>query len=759
MIFRSASALLLCGVTALASGTAAWEMNTYADFMRGHFSGVSLTRDGRMVLAPRLQPIFSSDEPAIWALAEGPKGVLYVGTGHRGRLYRVEPNGSSSLLWTAPEPEIFAITIAPDGTVFVGTSPGGKVYRIAANGVAEEYFAPGANYIWSLIVGRDGALYVGAGDDGRIFRVRAKGQGEVWFATGQSHVTALTLDRDGRLLAGTDPNGIIYRIDGKDKAFVLYDADYPEIRTLVTGPDGMVYAAALGGSVQKRTDAAGQQAQPNSQTAPVTTPTISVTVTDEAAQSPPELKPKAPDGPKQTPQQQTSPTILPGQTVYTAPTATDLTGVDKSALIRISPDNTVETLWTSKEENIYDVLLAGEQLLFGTDGNGRIYRMNGDRRVTLIAQTNEGETTRLLLSGNSVVAATGTMGKLYRLSENGSAEGSYESPVHDAGSVSRWGQISWRGERRNGARLLFRTRSGNSARPDRTWSDWSGPLLEPRGGNIGSPNARFLQWKAEFTGSTADSPLVSGVTVAYLPQNNPPIVRSLNVSSVVTPTATSSTGGAAAQPAAATYSITVTDTGESGPSTLSGTPSQLVNRGFAQSIQIVWQADDPDGDRLSYSLYFRGEDESEWKLLRGNFPETTFSLEGDVLADGRYLFRLVASDKASNAGDTARQAELVSAPVLFDATPPVVIAAAPQRTGATAEINVRATDAASELRRAEYSLDATAWVPVTSLDGVVDGREETFRISLQGLAPGEHIVVVRVYDSSNNVGLVKVILR
>ena len=106
---------------------------------------------------------------------------------------------------------------------------------------------------------------------------------------------------------------------------------------------------------------------------------------------------------------------------------------DKSALFRIFPDNTVETLWSSKEENIYDVLLSGTQILFSTDANGRIYRMAPDHRVTLIAQTNEGETTRLLLSGDSVLAATGTMGKLYRLSESATADGCYESPVHDAG--------------------------------------------------------------------------------------------------------------------------------------------------------------------------------------------------------------------------------------------------------------------------------------------------------------------------------------
>ncbi len=182
-----------------------------------------------------------------------------------------------------------------------------------------------------------------------------------------------------------------------------------------------------------------------------------------AARAPPELKPKNPDSAK--PNTQQAAPILPGQTVYTAPTATDAAGGDKSALFRIFPDNTVETLWSSKEENIYDVLLSGTQILFSTDANGRIYRMAPDHRVTLIAQTNEGETTRLLLSGDSVLAATGTMGKLYRLSESVTADGFYESPVHDAGSVARWGQLDWRGERKGTAKLAFRTRSGNSARP------------------------------------------------------------------------------------------------------------------------------------------------------------------------------------------------------------------------------------------------------------------------------------------------------
>src|SRR6476620_6500312 len=166
---RLLAAVFLVATAGLrASSTAAWEMNTYADFMKGRFSGVSLTRDGRIVLAPRLQPVFSSDEPTIWSVAQAGGGSIYVGTGHRGRLYRVGKSGASTLVWTAPEPEIFAVTSAPDGTIFVGTSPGGKVYQIR-NGTAEPYYTPDSRYIWSLATTRDGILYVGAGDNGRVY--------------------------------------------------------------------------------------------------------------------------------------------------------------------------------------------------------------------------------------------------------------------------------------------------------------------------------------------------------------------------------------------------------------------------------------------------------------------------------------------------------------------------------------------------------------------------------------------------------------
>ena len=68
-------------------------------------------------------------------------------------------------------------------------------------------------------------------------------------------------------------------------------------------------------------------------------------------------------------------------------------------------------------------------------------------------------------------------------------------------------------------------------------------------------------------------------------------------------------------------------------------------------------------------------------------------------------------------------------------------------------------DAASDLRRCEYSLDASAWTPVAAQDGVIDSRQESFSLHLSGLRPGEHVLVLRAVDSGNNTGLLKHILR
>jgi hypothetical protein len=248
---------------------------------------------------------------------------------------------------------------------------------------------------------------------------------------------------------------------------------------------------------------------------------------------------------------------------------------------------------------------------------------------------------------------------------------------------------------------------------------------------------------------------VENVRLFYLPQNNAPTVRSINVTTQAAGAAAQKAGGNSSSNSA--YSITVTDTGD--VSAAAGTPTQTLTHGTGSQIQITWQADDPDGDRLMYSVFFRGEDESAWKLLRMNLFENTLLLDGDVLADGRYYFRVVASDLPSNDASAAREDEQVSSPVLIDNTPPVVSLSAPRRNDAHAEVDAEVADQTSPLRRCEYSLDAGPWFPVEAADGLTDSPREQFHVVLEKLRPGEHLLVVRAYDSANNAGLAKVIIH
>jgi WD40 repeat protein len=729
-----------------AATSTTWEMNTYQDFLKGRFTGVSLDQNGKLTLAPKLDTVFSSGQPVIWSVAAAPDGSFYAGTGHRGRIYRVSSSGASTLVWTADEPEVFAVAVDAGGVLYAATSPDGKVYRIDRDkatdkGKATELFAPKTKYIWSLAFSPDGSLFVGTGDPGNVYRVDKSGKSELYYETGQSHVTALACDTRGNVLAGSEPNGILYRISARDKAFVLYDASLPEIRAIVPMPDGTVYAAALGGSIANRSGPLTPGlSSPMSVT--VTAPATSITVT-ESAQAGPDVKPKA-DASRASAQ--------PVQQVTAATTPlTEIPGVEKSAVYKINPDATVETLWSSKEENVYSMLVepAGS-LVFATDAQGRVYRLGSDRKAALLVETNEGEATRLVAAPNGLLAATGDMGKLFRLSGGEGSSGTYEAPVHDSGTVARWGRLSWRSQ---GGKVSFFTRTGNSARPDKTWSDWSEALSDPQNSPIRSPNARYIQWRADLTGPGA---VVENVSVAYLPQNNPPQVRSINVTTqAASPSSTQKTPVASSTTAA--YSITVTDTGES--SVAAGTPTQTLTHGTGSQIQVTWQADDPDGDRLIYSLYFRGEDEKEWKLLRANITENSMLLDGDILADGRYFFRVVASDRPSNAANVAREDELVSTPVLIDNTPPVVTLGTPRRTGDHLEVDADVVDQTSPLRRCEYALDAGPWAPVEAADGVTDSPREQFHIVLEKLRAGEHLLVVRAYDTANNAGLAKVVIR
>jgi hypothetical protein len=739
-------ALALCALATAASAatSTAWEVNGFSDFLKGRLTNLSLSADGALQPGPAVRWNSALDQPALWSLAAGPDGSLYAGTGHTGKLYRITTgDGRPSLLWSAGQSEIFALSMDARGVLYAGTSPNGGVYRIE-NGQATELWHSPEKYIWAIQQASDGALFVATGEHGRVYRITPSGAASVYYETGQGNVTALALAGE-HLYAGTDPNGIIYDITAAQQATILYDSPLPEIRALAVDLKGFVYAVGMGGAVASRSGAPAAASTATAGAVVASSPTV-ITVSEAKSDT------ADVDGSalKVSTDQSKGAAAAQASGASSGTAVTEVSGVEKSAIYRIAPDRTVETLRSSKNDNVYDLVLDADGFVFSTDDRGRIYRWNAGR-IALVNEPGDGSTTRLAKSGTHLYAALSNPGRLIAFGEAATAASRYESTVHDSVSVARWGHLQWRG---SGSPILFSTRTGNSVRPDATWSKWSEPISNSNGALIGSPAARFVQWRAEWpAGSTAR---LDTVDIPYLPQNAPPVVHSISVTSILGANANKS--GPSAASASSAYSITVTDTGEPPAATTTSSASQSVSRLQSTQTQISWQADDPDSDKLVYSVYFRSEDGAAWQLIRSRMYENTLLLDPDVFADGRYFFKIVASDAPANSVQYMRQSDLISSPVLIDNTPPLVTTSALRRNGAVVDVDVEGVDATSALRLCEYSIDAGSWQPVEATDGVTDSPRERFHLHLDNVHPGEHLLVFRIYDAANNAGLARVLL-
>ncbi len=747
MIKKLSAAAMAAAFVAYAATSTTWETSSSSELLKGRLQSLSLTAEGGLQPGPAQHWNRGLNQPVLWKMAPAPDGGVYAATGHGGEVFHIDRSGNAKLIWTADQPEVFALCVDGKGRLFAGTSPNGSVYRIE-NGKASEVAKLGVKYIWALAAARDGSIYAGTGDQGKIYRIDPSGKASVYFETGQSNVTAVAIGSGGQLYAGSEPNGLLYRITDARHGTVVYDSSLPEIHAMAIRADGTVFAAALGGSLSSRTKTPVVSTTGTGSTVVATTPTV-ISVS--------EAKENGEDGvpeqtgdvkPKGAPKSAVTSTITPITT--SSPQFVDVSGAEKSAIYDIHPNGMVETLRTSKEDNVYDLILDGDKLLFSTDIRGRIFSITENRKQVMLAETGDSDANQLLKTAAGVWVGLSNPATVVLLGSSTAAKPSYESPVHDTTTLARWGQLQWEA---TGPGVTFSTRTGNSARPDETWSSWSAPIRDEAHAGIQSPRGRYVQWRAEWSpGSTSE---LQSVVVPYLPQNTPPVVRSVSVTSIPSSKASksSSSSGSTSSP----YIVTVTDSADSSPASTSSTGTQTLTQQSPMQVQITWQADDPDGDKLNYSLYFRGDGERDWKLLREGVSENTLTLDPDVFADGKYYFRVLASDRPSNDMRYAQQAEFVSTPVIIDNTPPTVAAEAPVHKGNAVDVTISANDATSPLRKCEYSVDAGPWQPVEAADGVTDSQREQFHLHLENLKPGEHVIVVRVYDSAGNAGLAKVV--
>jgi len=660
-------------------------------------------------------------------------------------------------LLTAPDRFFWAQAIDGSGNLYSGGWLDGSIQKIGADGKPFRFFDRDDEVaVAAMTDDGAGGLFAAAEPSGTIYHIAANGTSTKLCALMDERVWVLKKIGDA-LYAGTGSEGRLYRISLDGKATALFTAPDRHIYALVDDGSGGLYCGTY----------------PRGKIFHVR------------------------DG-KVDPVHE-----LPGLTVTAL--ARDAAGnlyigtSPKATVVKITPKGDVSTIFESKERHVLSLVLDGAGNVYAGVGRpARVYRIAPDRTVSTLWEPQAAYVLSLSRDGaGNLFATTAGPAQIVRLSGKPAANGNFTSPVLNAGNLARWGVLRWSGSA-DGVEIC--TRSGSTAYPDATWSEWSLPTRKGTGEPVQSPPGQYLQYRVTLAGRPdGGSPLVRNLELFYRPRNRAPevAINAPTTGEVISGTRALRWTGKDADRDRLTYDIYYAPDGttnwtkigtrsakpdEEDPETpsleallgvsASGNPIQTsrpVIAGAAPSRAVTAAsrrsnvatgpvkrraAATPSPkpaiakpvDKLLDIPDIPADSNAEDDLGEGG---TTITWNTKKVPDGFYRIRITVSDLASSP-DESLSAEVVSEAVRVDNTAPRLLIQAAKRVGMTPPAEIAVQDAATYVSSAEYRVDAGEWAALACVDGIFDSPSEVLRVDLTRLPAGRHMLEIRVRDAAGN---------
>ena len=150
---------------------------------------------------------------------------------------------------------------------------------------------------------------------------------------------------------------------------------------------------------------------------------------------------------------------------------------------------------------------------------------------------------------------------------------------------------------------------------------------------IDVPPARYLQYRLTLKGDGETTPVVDQADLAYVVPNTPPTVAKLTMKPAAVPAP-----GVDPDP----------------------------------KLQVAWQANDANSDRLVYSLEYKPGKADRYLPLAKDLTQPKYDWQTQHVPDGWYTLRVTADDKLDNPLTSAKTGGRVSEPILIDNTDPAL---------------------------------------------------------------------------------------
>ena len=657
--------------SALAVGTRHFVLDTQEAFSKGDLKGVAVDYSGQVRAGFNLGTQSLEDVTTVWSVLRQPDGSLLVATGNEGRLLEVR-QGQVKELAKSEALVLTSLVRGFGGAVFVGAVPSGKILRYA-NGKLETFATlPDSEHIWQLAYDpARRSLFAATGPEGKLWRVDQRGEAELFYDADEPHLVSLALDRSGTVYAGSSEGARLYAIEAPGRGRVVYDFGVTEVRALAIDGEGRVLAIA------NQVDSLSAIA---------------------------DAKPKVPMLPTATSSEWSRPKTN-----------------GKGALFRFDAGRP-ELLLRDTSEHFVSLAIGDDgQPFVGTGLEGRIYTVDGNRNRVLFADTEERQIGAMLFEGSQPVVAGSDPAVLHPVRGLGGVEAVWTSEVLDAGLRAHFGFLDWEAS----GVLEFSTRTGNTAKPDKTWGEWSSPLTSPT--EVSSDPGRFLQVRARW--NRDPKAVLRSLSVPFVTDN---LRATITKVSAAFAAGTKSKGSSVSK----------------GKLPTSGGPVPGKTDG---KIKLSWDVDNPDEDKLRYRLEYRILNNDVWYGLEPPnlvITEEKYTWDTSELPEGRYRVRVTASDEISNPPPRATKHAVISSVILVDNVAPRVEHFRLEGD----RLRGVAVDGVGPIQRIEVAVSGTQeWFPFFPADGIFDREEERFDIDLSALTlrkPG--LLSLRIYDAANN---------
>jgi len=322
---------------------------------------------------------------------------------------------------------------------------------------------------------------VASGPKGKVYLME-KGGGwtrEVFSSDREKNIISMALLPGGALLCGSAEHGILYRIEPDGKVAAVHNFPEKEIRDIAVYGDGLYVATNISQKSFKQT----------------------AFVSELAAVLQSEAQGSAPAGSRKRFKK-----LLNGKVYH----------IDQAGRVD-------QVLALTKNYILALGVTSDGSVLAATGVGGRVFSVDrqGTHFTTIDLDENQ-VITLAMQNGKLLAVGTGHPGKLYRVDQSPGDKGIFLSEVLDTGFPSTFGRLFCKGH----GTVTVHTRTGNTAKPDETWSDWSPPLATTSA-KIQSPKARFFQFRIHF-GRDAEA-VVTHVRVHFTRANQRPVVRKVTV--------------------------------------------------------------------------------------------------------------------------------------------------------------------------------------------------------------------------------------